>query len=132
MINKIKNFFKKDKFMRPKVFAFNEGTVSLQGFDSDLSDALAEHIRNFGKEAPVQELPVAALPPPEVLATPGVYAAKAIGTYLNPKTNKYQFITVGVDPATKTSFVEQVEDISEFHRESAVAFKRKAFDLKFI
>lgn len=130
--------FIKDKIMaRPKVVQLEHGTVSLQGFPKEISDALVEYIKNFNQ-------PVTLTPPSKLLESSLVESlvveedtpislqdlpSRAIGVYSDGTDRR--LVTVAYNLDTKEALVES--DVKcEGMRDSSMKFKMAADKHKFV
>lgn len=125
---------------KPRRIELDLGTVSLQGFPTEVADKLEEHILSFNKsavppketlehitqqiKAPTPEAPV------EVVAKPTVNLDKrAIG--LTVHENKYKVVTIAYNIDSKEASVITMQ-LTDGKRDGINKFKQTASELNFV
>jgi len=121
---------------RPKTITLEHGTVSLQGFPKEVSEALAEHIKNYGKPASTEATTSTVSIPTSSVTTPipvNQVSSELTDTAVGVRQigNKYELVLVKYNAQTKDASVLTVEPY-EFRREAIMKFKMKASELNFV
>jgi hypothetical protein len=113
---------------RPRIIQLDQGKVSLQDFPTDVSIALVEHIKAFGKEPEGFGTTVQL---EQVLVNPDNLPEKAISVKFDKKNLKVQVVEVNYNLETKEALVTNIEEFDNA-KEAVVKFKVKASELNFV
>lgn len=135
---------------RPKTIELENGTVSLSGFPKEVSEALAEYIRAFGKVNKhagssfdcflkeehitldqVKEVAILGAQAGASLATPSLEELpnRAVGIYRDGPLNRV--VTVAYNLDTKQALVTDIKGAIDF-KDATTQFKMAADKLRFV